>query len=73
MSYLDEERAEGGMAEADVPRTRAEGPQEILLRRNLDGRRGEGRAVRLQHAVAVAAIVFAGNRGGRAKVQTLEC
>ncbi len=55
------------MAEADVTRTRAEGPQEVLLRWDPEGRRCERRTVRLKETVAV----FAGDGGGGAEVQPL--
>ncbi len=55
------------MAEADITGTRAEGPQEVLLRGDPEGRRCERRTVRLQETVAV----FAGDGGGGAEVETL--
>ncbi len=57
------------MAEADITRTRAEGPQEVLLRGDPEGRRCERRTVRLKETVAVA--VFAGDGGGGAEVEPL--
>jgi hypothetical protein len=68
---LDEKRAEGGVAEADITRTRAEGPQEVLLRGDPEGRRCERRTVRLKKTVAVAGAVFASDGGGGAEVETL--
>jgi hypothetical protein len=64
---LDEKRAEGGVAEADITRTRAKCPQEVLLRWDPEGGRCERRTVRLQETVTV----FAGDGGGGAKVQPL--
>jgi hypothetical protein len=64
---LDEKRAQGGVAEAHITRARAEGPQEVLLRRDPEGRRCERRTVRLQETVTV----FAGDGGGGAEVQPL--
>ncbi len=55
------------MAEADVTRARAEGPQEVLLRGDPEGGRCERRTVRLQETVAV----FAGDGGGGAEVEPL--